>query len=346
MHHILYLSYEDVKECKAVSFDRIPVTMRKVFECHYKNDFVMPHKTVLKWGEKAESENIRGRINALPAFIGGAFDGLGLKWIGSFPGNRGSTTPRATALIILNDPYTGIPLCIMEGAYISAMRTVGTNLLAAEYLCKPDSHVIAIIGTGVQNRFQLEGFLGKFPAVKLVKVFNRTRENAEYFKNQFPGNTGIIEIADSVAEAASDADIVISATTCNEPLIKKSDLKPGVTYFHFSGNECEYSVINEFDKIFVDDWDSIVHRCNLTPALMYKDGLLDEKMINGHLGELVMNKIPGRQSDESIIFCAMGMAIEDVAVAQEVYSEAKSKNIGLPLPLWNEMPPLLKEMYQ
>jgi len=343
MPSILYLSHNDVIKCQAASLEMILGIIKHVFICHYNKDFILPHKVVLRWGG-LETENTLGRINSMPAFIGGDIRALGLKWIGSFPLNRQKGIPRATAIIILNDTGTGLPIAIMEGAYISAMRTTAVNLLAAEYLCSCDSQTIAIIGTGIQNRFQLNGFLSKFSSLKKINIFNRTHGRVKPFIKLFRKFKRNIQVFNSVAETVKDADIVLTATTTDEPLIKKENLKNGVTYFHFSGNECEYEVVNEFDKIYVDDWDVILHRGNLTPAKMYHEGLLNDDRIIGNLGQILNRKIPFRQSNsENIMFCAMGMAIEDIAVASAIYREAKEKNIGFQLSLWDQLDPMLEE---
>lgn len=344
MTSMIYLSHDDVIKCKAVSIESSLNTIKQVFKLHYNKDSVFPHKAVLRWGGK-ETENTRGRINSMPAFVGGDINALGLKWVGSFPVNRQHGIPRASAVIILNNPESGLPICIMEGAYISAMRTAAVNILAAEYLCSSDAEVISIIGTGVQGRFQLDAFLSKFPNLKKVNVFNRTREKVKPFIELFKKYKKDIKACNSITEAVSEADIVLTCTSSDTPLIKKGDLKKGVTYFHFSGNECEYEVVNEFNKIYVDDWDVVLHRGTLTPALMYFEGILNETRITGSLGQLVKQKIPYRQTnDESIMFCANGMAIEDIALANAIYKEAKTKNIGHQLNLWDQLDPMLAEL--
>jgi 2,3-diaminopropionate biosynthesis protein SbnB len=343
MSSILYLSHDDVTKCDSISFVSVTEIIRNVFKCHYEKDFILPDKVVLRWGD-LQSENTRGRINSMPAYVGGQFNSLGFKWIGSFPKNRQRGLPRATAVILLNDTETGLPVAIMEGSYISAMRTAAVNLVASDYLCIRDPKTIAIIGTGVQNRFQLSGFLSKFNSLEKVKVYNRTKNTIQNFIKLFDLFDVEFEICDAINETTKNADIIISATTSSIPLIKKGTIEQGATYFHFSGNECEYDVINEFDKIYVDDWNVIMHRGNLTPALMCNDGVLGAEQITGNLGQLIVNEVSGRQNDtEKIIFCAMGMAIEDVAVASAIYNEAVDKNIGTSLRLWDKLSEMVSE---
>ncbi|MCO6487941.1 MAG: hypothetical protein J5I98_05960 [Phaeodactylibacter sp.] len=342
MVELLYLTHDEIIRCKALEFENIIRKLEQVFDCHYRKDFVLPHKSVIRWGD-AMSETSTGRINSMPAYVGGNIRALGIKWIGGFPANRNKGLPRATALIVLNDPDTGLPQCIMEGAYISAMRTVGTNLLAARYLCKKDSRKLGVVGAGVQIRFHVKGFLNAFKNIETVYAFNRTRRNGLKMKEMMNGASAEICLVDSIKEAVEDVDILISGTTSNAPLITTEKIKPGTTYFHFSGNECTYEFLNQFTYMFVDDWEAIRHRNNLTPALMHQEGKFNMGLIKGNLGELVAEKVSGRSREENIIFCAMGIGISDVAIAKSVYDEARDRGLGRKMPLWENLNPLFTD---
>ncbi len=114
MCEILYLPQDVVRRCEAVRWAEAVEAMRRAFGCFQRGDCVLPHKQVIRWGD-ARSENTRGRINAMPAFVGDDVQAMGIKWIGSFPSNRKLGLPRGTALIVLNSTATGLPICIMEG---------------------------------------------------------------------------------------------------------------------------------------------------------------------------------------------------------------------------------------
>jgi N-[(2S)-2-amino-2-carboxyethyl]-L-glutamate dehydrogenase len=110
-----------------------------------------PHKMVLRREETAESEDRHGRFNGLSALIGGADPCTGMKWIGSDPSNRKIGMPRASALIILNNPDTGFPVAVMDGTLINAMRTGAMTALGAHFLAPRITRRIGIIGSGVQS---------------------------------------------------------------------------------------------------------------------------------------------------------------------------------------------------
>src|SRR5690606_17305769 len=138
--------------------------------------YVLPNKSVLRWGDM-ESESTRGRINSMPASIGGDFNSVGIKWISSSPQNPDKyNLPRATGVIILNDYETLLPKCIMDGMLLSAMRTGANSGVAARYLAKKDSQVIGLVGAGVQNRTQLQAIHHVMKDLKHVKIADLNKE--------------------------------------------------------------------------------------------------------------------------------------------------------------------------
>ena len=146
----VYLSQEDVR-ATGIGMPEVMKSVERVLALHDEGKVNLPSKVILDLGERE-----RGRINAMPAHIGGEIEICGMKWIAGFPPNPVKFgIPRAHALIILNDSWTGVPLAIMDGTYISAMRTGAVSGVGAKYLANPDSEVVGIIGCGVQARTQI-----------------------------------------------------------------------------------------------------------------------------------------------------------------------------------------------
>lgn len=120
---ILYLSQQDVIAAGGLDMSAAVSQMELALFLFDKGECVHPSKSILRWSDDPNVENTRGRINFLSAYVGGSINALGMKWIGSFPNNRGTVKlPRATAIIVLNDPETGVPLAVLEGSIISADR--------------------------------------------------------------------------------------------------------------------------------------------------------------------------------------------------------------------------------
>ncbi|WP_187119787.1 ornithine cyclodeaminase [Numidum massiliense] len=313
--------------------------LKTVFALYDRKDVVLPPKTVLRWGDK-ESELSRGRINAMLGYVGGSIDIAGMKWIGSAP--RAMTSryglPRASALIVLNDPQTMLPLAVMDGTLISAMRTGAVTGLAAKYLARANSTTVGIVGAGVQSKTQLLALKTALPQVTTVKVYSLTATRAQTFAQEMGSVLDVaIQPVASAEEAVRDAEIVVTATTAKAPVVEAEWFAEGCFYSHVGGHEAEFSVIHRADKIVVNHWEGIKKRGVQTLALMYAAGEIGDGAIDAELGDIVVDKKQGRTTArEFIYFNAVGMAMEDLAVAKRIYDHAKRKGIGTMLPLWHE----------
>ena len=280
----------------------------------------------------------RGRINAMPAYVGGDIDRCGIKWIAGFPKNPWEhNLPRATGLIIINDSWTGIPLAVMDCTLISAMRTGAVTGVGAKYLARKDSEVVAMIGGGVQARTQLEALVNVLHNLKEVRVFDIRKEVAERYAKDMSEKTRLKVIAvDSPKDAVVGADIIVTVTVADEPIVKDAWVKEGSFFSHVgSYQEEEYEVVLHSDKIVVDEWEHVLHRKTPVLAKMYLDGTLSEDRIYANLGEIIIGKKKGRENDkERIFFSPIGLGSEDVAVASMIYLKAKERDLGTVLSLF------------
>jgi N-[(2S)-2-amino-2-carboxyethyl]-L-glutamate dehydrogenase len=336
-NEILFLSQEDVKQCGGFDMVNIISIMEKVFKLHHKKEYILPKKTALRWGDM-DSESVTGRINSMPGFIGGDFNISGIKWISSAPQNPFKyNLPRATGLIILNDPNTLTPTAIMDGTLISAMRTGANSGVAAKYLAKPDSKIIGLVGAGVQNRTQLLALKAVLKEIEEIRIYDLNEDRARNFAKEMQSvvNTPIL-VMNSSEETIRGADVFVTATVTKTPIVKADWIKEGSLYIHVGSHECEFDVIDQSDKIVVDDWEELKHRGVETISIMYNTGNFDETSIYSELGAIVSGSKPGRENPiEKVYFNSVGMGIEDVAVAKAVYETAKNNHVGQSLSLWN-----------
>jgi len=296
-----------------------------------------PPKIVLRDGDDVASED-RGRINALFASLCGKERAIGMKWIASFPANRSHGLPRASALIILNSPDTGLPLAIMDGTLISAMRTGAVTALGLKYLAPRDSRKVGIVGAGVQARTQILALVNELPQLNEIAVFSRTAGDAKAIAEdcQQQWQAPVVP-AESIAEALKDADIVIPCTTTHVPFVRAEHIKPGALTVQLSHHDSEFGVVSQCSKIVIDNWDVVTHRGTVTPAIMHAQGLLGREQIYATLGELILGRKPGRESEsERIHFVHQGMGVEDVALAWSVYTSARGRGLGQTLKLWEK----------
>ena len=190
-------------------------------------DVINPGKCVLRWGKTVEDENVLGRINAMPGYVGGKYDLAGIKWIGSGPQNYKKGLPRASVTMILNDPDTKLPVCVADGTAISTVRTGASGGIAMELLAKSNAEVLSLCGAGAQAHTQLEAALIARPTIGAVYVYDIKRENAQRFVDinsaKYPAVTFLI--ADNAEQAARNADIIDCVTLAIEPFIKGEWLK-------------------------------------------------------------------------------------------------------------------------
>ncbi len=333
----IYLSQEDVKAAGGLDMKMTMEAVEKAFRLLNAGQVRIPSKIVMVF---PPGERERGRINGLAAYIGGDWEAAGIKWIPGFPKNPYERNlPRANALIILNDTQTGMPLAVMDGTLISAMRTGAVGGVGAKHLARDGSEVVGMIGMGVQARTQAMAIKEALPDLKEIRGYRRTKEKAAKDAAEIAELTGVdTKVADSPREAVEGADVIVTATLADEPIVKDSWVKKGSLFIHVGSYlEEEYDVVFHSDKIIVDDWEVVKHRKTPILARMFDEGLIRDEDIHGNLDEIVAGKKPGRETeDERIFFAPIGMAHEDVAVASRIFEQAKMKGVGQTLRLWNE----------
>jgi ornithine cyclodeaminase len=333
----LYLDQQTVLQADVLDMCRAMDVIAEALCLFETGQCRQPHKVVLRDGDDVACE-VRGRINGLCASIGGPLRAMGMKWIASFPANRARGLPRASALIILNSPDTGLPLTVMDGTLISAMRTGAITGLGLKYLAPRGSRKAALVGAGVQAHTQILALITALPQLEEIAVFSRSPEGAETLAEESQRHwQAPVVLAGSIREALRDADVAVPCTTSHEPFIQAEYIKAGALTVQLSHHECEFKVVSECSKIVVDNWDVVTHRGTVTPAIMHAQGLLRREDIHATLGELILGRKPGRENEgERIHFVHQGMGIEDVALAWCVYSIARQRGLGQRLRLWEK----------
>jgi ornithine cyclodeaminase/alanine dehydrogenase-like protein (mu-crystallin family) len=248
-----------------------------------------------------------GFLGSMPAYAGGQ---LGAKLVTFFPDNQG--VPTHHALVLLFRPATGEPLVVMDGRLITEMRTGAVSAAATRSLSRPDSSILAILGSGVQARSHLE-------ALRLVRPFREIRvwspRNAAAFAERFE-----VRLARSAEDAVRGADVVVVATTSRTPVLSGEWLSPGV---HVNAVGAPRPGWRELD-------DNVLRRAKLyvesrEAASRESGDVIAAGDIFAELGEVIGGAKPGRQSAEEItLFKSVGVAVEDIASAELVYREAQA----------------------
>ena len=336
--HVLWLSQEDIIAAGGLDMAAVMSDIEGVYRLHAAGGYVLPGKLVLHW-QDPPTEDREPHINFMPAYLGGSFEIAGLKIVASFPSNpMVQRLPRASGLIALHGVENGLPLAIMDGTLISALRTGAATGVAAKHLAREEVARVGLIGAGVQNRTQLMALLVACPGIQRVAVFDLHRDRAEVFAAEMRARLKLeVDVAASAREAVRGSGIVVTATTATRPIILEGWLEPGSLYAHISGYECEYAVIRQADKVVVDDWGQVKHRMASTIAMMWQDGVFEDGDLYAELSEIVAGRKPGREHErEVIVFSPIGLGLYDIAVAYRIYRQAQARELGQKLPLWED----------
>ncbi|MFL2101561.1 ornithine cyclodeaminase family protein [Desemzia sp. FAM 23991] len=301
--------------------------VHKTFQGLGDGTVINPTKLTLDLGETGGFPSYEGFMNAMPAYIGWQ-DIAGLKWVGGFLGERKKADlPYITAMILLINPHLGTFTAALDGAYITNMRTGAQTANALRYLVKKPSITIGMFGAGMQASTNILTISNLFDISELF-VWNHRRSSAEKFAEDMKDVvSGKIRVVDD-AEEASQADVLITVTPAQEPIIKTEWVKPGTIVFPLgSFQEIEDDLILKADKIIVDHVEQALHRGALKH--LTNEGKLSEDDIFTTLGELALEKISAGDLSNDITICIpIGTGAMDVAIAGVVYKRALEKNLG------------------
>lgn len=334
---ILFLNNKAMENSGVLDMNSAISDVEKTYILNAKGDVISPGKCVLRWGKTPEDENIYGRINAMPGYIGGEYDMAGIKWIGSGPMNYKKGLPRASVTVILNNPETKLPVCVADGTAVSTMRTGASGGVAIKLLAKKDASVMTICGAGAQAPTQLEAALIVRPSIKRVYIYDIKPENAlkfaDFIKAKYPDVQPVP--SSDIESAVRESDIIDCVTLASEPFIKGGWLKKGSLVMNMADFEVDYECVKRSGKICCDYWEGIKHRMISTVALMWKDGEITDADIHAELGQILTGDKPGRENDDEIIyFNAVGAGIMDIALTTRCYKKALEINEGQTLSYW------------
>ena len=264
-----------------------------------------------------------------------------MKWVSVFPPNVSDFgLQNLTALFVLSETKHGFPIAVLEGTLASNVRVGAMGRLAAKHFAPPEPRSIGFIGAGEQAKMHLLAMKTVCPSLEQCRVAAKSTEEERQFVDQLGPIVADMELVEAGAEPAAaidGADIVVTATSAQAPLLKADWVKPGSLYSHVGGFEDEHAVAKQSDKIVCDDWDTVKHRTQ-TLSRMYKGGDLSDEDIYADLVEVVAGDKPGRESDdERIYFNAVGLAYVDVAIALAMYRRAVQAGKGRRLTMQDTM---------
>jgi len=266
-----------------------------------------------------------GLLGVMPGHVPGV--ALETKLVSVFPGNEEHGLPSHQALIALFDENTGAPQALMDGTYITAIRTGGTAAVAARVLARRDAAVLAILGAGVQGWSHLR----TFPRVRDFKEIRVASRNADRARDLAAQDPRARDVA-SFEEAVRGADVVACCTDAREPILQSGWLKAGAHVSSVGGTfgpELDAATVAA-SRVFVE-WRGAV--TNPPPAGAHELQGMDPSTVT-EVGEVLAGTKPGRVGDDEItLYKSTGHAVEDAATARLVYDRARESGAGTRLEL-------------
>ncbi|MBX0330219.1 ornithine cyclodeaminase [Oscillochloris sp. ZM17-4] len=271
----------------------------------------------------------------MPARIAGPAAALGMKVVNVFPQNaRGLAQPTIYALVSLFDPETGRPLAVLDGTYLTSLRTGAASGVATRHMARADASCLAVFGAGAQALPQILAVCAVRP-IRTVWIVNRSRDRAALMAARLRGEgyKGDVLIAPSVAQALAEADVICTATSSETPLFADSDLRPGT---HINAVGAYKPTMAEVPaetvaraRLIVDQraaaWAEAGDLIQARAA-----GLIDEGHVVGEIGEVAGGALPGRTSDDQItMFKSVGNAVQDLAVGALAIARAAELGLGV-----------------
>ena len=311
------ISGEQVQQALTGRESEIGALVEATYRLHGAGDSVNPPSYFLRFPDRPSS-----RIIALPASLGGPLRVDGLKWISSFPGNTGSGLPRASAVLILNDPDTGYPYACLESSVISATRTASSAALAADKLSQGRERPLRVgfVGTGLIARYIHTHLRATGWEFEETGVYDLSAESAEGFRGYLErsGTPGRLTVHDKAEGLVRSSDLLVFATIAGSPHVHDPawfDHHPLV--LHVSLRDLDPAILLASAN-FVDDVEHCL-KADTSPHLA-EQVTGGREFIDGTLDDVLTGRV-SVPTDRTVVFSPFGLGVLDLAVGRFVHDE-------------------------
>ncbi len=322
---VLILSEHEVE--KLLPMNECIDVMERAFIALARGEVEQPLRTIFR------PPKIKGVMAMMPTFRGGETPLFGLKAICVFPGNAAIGKDAHQGAVILFDGMTGELRAIANASAITSIRTAAVSGLATRVLARQDASSLAIIGSGVQARAHLEA-IACVRRLESVRVAARSKKSAQRFvESMKPRVDCEIEAVSNPEEAVREADIIVTATTSREPVVRRDWVKSGahinaIGTFSPKARELDTQTMAS-SSIFVDRRESAFNEAG-DYLIAAAEGAIGPESILAELGEVLIGQHTGRSSaDEITVFKSLGLAMEDLAAAEHCYRKALDQQCGI-----------------
>lgn len=318
---MIYLNEGDITRI-GIDWQKTIDIIEQAVVCLSNDDFSQPLKPYLKY------RDLRNRIIAMPAFVGGGFNIAGIKWIASFPRNIRKGLPRAHSVVILNNAETGEPIGIINTALLSIIRTASVSGLMIRYFNKVRDLTrisLGIIGWGPIGRYHFQMCVHLLKE-KISTIFLYDLVGIDPATLEIPGKSNVV-VTDNWRDAYRDSDIFITCTAADAPYIdlppKEGSLQLNVSLRDYKTDIFDYVG----NSIIVDDWQEVC-REGTDVEMMHKEKGLSKEDTLSLIDVVVKKGLYRYKSDAVIMFNPMGMAVFDIALGRYYIDEARKGSIG------------------
>ncbi|MGI8734501.1 MAG: ornithine cyclodeaminase family protein [Pyrinomonadaceae bacterium] len=274
----------------------------------------------------------KGVMGLMPAYMSGDRAAFGLKAICVFPGNPIKGLDSHQGAVLLFSAETGELLAMMSASAITAIRTAAVSGVATDLLARADASNLAILGSGVQARSHLVA-MSEVRLIKRCRIVSRHIEHAQKFAEEMkPDFPFPLEAVETVEEALEGADLIVSATTAVEPIVRREWISAGA-HLNLVGSSTPKT--REVDSetmaaasLFVDRTESTINEAG-DYIFAAREGVIGPNHVRAEVGEVLKGDKAGRTSLEEITcFKSLGLAIEDLFAAEHLYRKARELKVG------------------
>ena len=322
--NVLVISHADV--ARLLPMEACIEVMAGALRVTSRGGAVLPLRSVVWMPDRT------GMIGLMPGFLGQPTS-LGLKVVSIFPGNHAAGYDSHQGVVMLFDTQHGSPMAIIDASSITAIRTAAVSGVATRALARADAGDLAILGSGVQAATHLAAMRAVRP-LRRVRVWSRNQDNARKFASASPIP---VEVMATPRAAVEGADLICTTTATPTPILEGAWLAPGA---HINAVGACFATTRELDtaavaraRLIVDSLESTIAESG--DFLFAKaEGAIDDQHIIGELGDLLLDRFTGRRSDSEVtLFKSLGIAIEDLAAAHHIYTQAIATGAGVSVPL-------------
>jgi alanine dehydrogenase len=301
--------------------------IEEMFKTLARGEAILPLRSVIPTQDK------KGAFAQMSAYLGSStYNVVGGKYITVFPGNLSTEYDSHQGCVLLFECVNGRLLAVIDASSVTAIRTAAASAVASKVLARKDSSTLAIMGSGTQASTHLLA-MREIRPIKRVKIWSRNKTHADSFVAKHSGDSlEEIKSCDSPKDAVQDADIICTTTAASEPILKGEWIPTGC---HINAVGASRPPSRELDsqvvaksRLYTDRMESLLSEAD-DYRIPKSEGLLTENNLVGEIGQVLLGQIHGRSNDDEItLFKSLGIATEDLAVANHIYKKCEANKLG------------------